>query len=56
MIQNKWLFAGLAAIALGYGLLKWRHSMVVAPMLLVAGYCVLIPMHLWSCYRSGLGE
>ena len=37
------LTAGLATIAVGYVLLS-RGSMVAAPLLLVLGYCVLVPM------------
>jgi len=51
-----WLWLGLLSIVGGFTLLKATGSMVVAPILLVAGYCLLIPLHLWSCYRSGLGE
>lgn len=54
--KNRWLWLGLLSIIGGFALLKATESMVVAPLLLVGGYCVLIPMHLWSCYRSGLGE
>ena len=56
MQKNKWLWLGLCSVGAGFSLLKWRESMVLAPLLLVAGYCVLIPLHLWSCYRSGVGE
>jgi hypothetical protein len=56
MRKNAWLWLGLASIGLGFGLLKWRESMVLAPLLLVAGYCVLVPLHLWACYRRGVGE
>lgn len=54
--RNKWLIAGLGSIVLGYVLLATRESLTAAPLLLVAGYCVLIPLHLWSRYRSGVGE
>jgi len=54
--KNMWLWLGLLSIVGGFTLLKATGSMVVAPILLVAGYCLLIPLHLWSCYRSGLGE
>jgi uncharacterized membrane protein HdeD (DUF308 family) len=57
MQQNMWLVAGLVSIALGYVLLGWMESMVLAPILLVAGYCVLLPAHLWIAHRRGsVGE
>lgn len=37
------LGAGLAAVALGYVLLS-QGDITAAPLLLVAGYCVLIPL------------
>jgi hypothetical protein len=57
MSRNIWLISGLAAIALGYALLAWFQSMVLSPILLVAGYCVLLPAHLWTAHRRGsVGE
>ena len=42
--RNIGLFgAGLASVALGYVLLS-QGSVTLAPILLVAGYCVLIPL------------
>ena len=42
--RNKALFgAGLAAVALGYGFLS-QGDITIAPLLLVGGYCVLIPL------------
>jgi len=38
-----WLGAGAVAIAIGYALLA-GGSMTVAPILLVLGYCVLLPI------------
>ena len=35
--------AGLAAVAIGYVALS-QGSMTLAPLLLVAGYCVLVPL------------
>lgn len=52
----KWLLAGIVSIVAGYVLLASSGSMTVAPTLLVVGYCVLIPLHLWSRYRAGVGE
>jgi len=52
----KWFLAGMVSIVAGYVLLATTQSMTVAPILLVLGYCVLIPLHLWSRYRAGVGE
>jgi hypothetical protein len=38
-----WLGAAVAAIAIGYVLLS-TGSMILAPILLVLGYCVLLPI------------
>ncbi len=40
---------GLAAVVIGYFALA-RGSMTLAPALLVAGYCLLIP---WALFRLG---
>ena len=41
--------AGLAAIVIGYFALA-QGSMTLAPVFLVAGYCLLIP---WALFRLG---
>jgi hypothetical protein len=38
-----WLVAAVIAIAIGYFLLS-TGSMILAPILLVLGYCVLLPI------------
>ncbi len=53
--RNRWLLSGLASIGVGYIQLD-AGSMTLAPILLVLGYCVLIPLHLWARYRMGVGE
>lgn len=51
MLRRFWLlWAALAAIALGFGLLA-AGSLSVAPLLLVGGYCVLLPLFLWRSFR-----
>lgn len=50
--RNVWLIAGLAAVTLGYFVLGQLRNTVLAPILLVGGYCVLIPLHLWLRHRS----
>ena len=40
-----WLYWGLAALALALGFADlWRGGETLAPILLVLGYCVLIPL------------
>lgn len=40
-----WLYWGLAALALLLGFADlWRGGETIAPILLVLGYCVLIPL------------
>lgn len=50
--DQKWLLAAIAAIVLGYVLLGVARSTVLSPILLVAGYCILLPLHLWLRHRS----
>ena len=50
--RNLWLIAGLGAITAGYLLLATVRDTVVSPVLLVAGYCLLVPLHLWLRHRS----
>ena len=57
MNDNIWLIAGLAAIVLGYVVLGFLESTVLGPILLVLGYCILLPAHLWVRHRRGsVGE
>ena len=49
------LLIALAVIAVGYVLLK-NGDITLAPLLLVTGYCVLLPAFLWQSFRSGSGE
>lgn len=57
MTDHGWLIAGLACIVLGYLVLGWMESTVLAPILLVAGYCIFLPAHLWVRHRRGsVGE
>lgn len=50
-----WLFSGAAAIVLGYMLLA-AGDVTAAPLLLVAGYCVMIPIFLLKSFLSRKGE
>jgi glucose-6-phosphate-specific signal transduction histidine kinase len=46
-----WLAAGGTSLLLGYILLA-AGDIGAAPLLLVAGYCVFIPLHLYRSYRQ----
>jgi hypothetical protein len=54
--RDRLLWLGLAAIAAGFVSLGLAESTVLAPVLLVGGYCVLIPAYLWKRYRRDVGE
>ena len=54
--KSTWLlWAAIAAVVAGYILLK-AGELTLAPLLLVAGYCVLLPLFLWLSLRRGVGE
>ncbi len=43
--NRPWFYWALAGLALGLGFVElWRGSETIAPILLVLGYCVLIPL------------
>ncbi len=48
--RNIWLVVAGCALALGYALLA-AGDITVAPLLLVAGYCVAVPLHLYRSFR-----
>jgi len=50
--RNGWLIAAIGSIAGGYLLLGLAREEHVSSILLVAGYCVLLPLHLWVRHRS----
>lgn len=50
--RNRWLIAALASILAGYLLLGVAREENLSSILLVAGYCVLLPLHLWVRHRS----
>lgn len=56
LLRRTWmLWAAVVAILLGYlALAAGRLS--VGPLLLVGGYCVLLPFFLWRSFRRRVGE
>jgi hypothetical protein len=50
-----WLLAGLAAVVAGYAALG-AGDITAAPILLVLGYCILVPVALLKGFRSEKGE
>lgn len=50
-----WLIAGLAAITAGYVVLGTGDT-TVAPLLLILGYCVLVPVYLLKSFLDTGGE
>lgn len=51
ILRRFWLlWTALGAIALGFVLLA-AGSLSIAPLLLVGGYCVLLPFFLWRSFR-----
>jgi hypothetical protein len=49
------LWCALALLVLGSFLLA-TGDMTASPLLLVCGYCVLLPLFLWRSFRRGSGE
>jgi len=54
--RDHWLFLGLSSIVLGFLLLGLFRSTTMSSILLVVGYCVLVPAYLWTRYRGDVGE
>ncbi len=56
MITNSWLlWLALAAIVLGFVALE-ASALSIGPLLLVSGYCVLLPAFLWRSFQKNVGE
>ncbi|MFO7609773.1 MAG: hypothetical protein R6X35_11365 [Candidatus Krumholzibacteriia bacterium] len=56
ILQKTWmLWAAVAAIVAGYGALA-AGRLSVGPLLLVGGYCILLPLFLWRSFRRRVGE
>jgi membrane protein implicated in regulation of membrane protease activity len=54
--RDHWLILGLVSIVAGFTLLGFFQSMTLSSILLVGGYCVLVPAYLWTRYRGDVGE
>jgi len=56
VLRRSWLLVvAVAAIIAGYVALD-AGRLSVGPLLLVAGYCVLLPFFLWTSFRKRVGE
>ena len=56
MRNDLWILAaGLGSIIAGYLFLAAQH-LSWGPLLLVGGYCVLLPVYVWRRFRQGVGE
>jgi hypothetical protein len=49
--NHLWLAIGFVSLVLGYVLLA-AGDISAAPLLLVAGYCVFIPLYLYRSFRG----
>jgi hypothetical protein len=55
-LTDHWLLAvSVLAVVIGFIFLD-AGNLTIAPLLLVAGYCVLLPLYLWLSFRRGVGE
>ena len=56
LLRRTWmLWTAVAAILLGYVALA-AGRLSIGPLLLVGGYCVLLPFFLWRSFRRRVGE
>ena len=56
LLRHTWILGlGLISIMAGYVLLGSQH-LSWGPFLLVAGYCVALPVFIWRLFRDGVGE
>ncbi len=49
------LWLSLACIAIGFISLS-AGKLSMGPLLLVGGYCVLLPFFIWQSFRKSVGE
>jgi riboflavin transporter FmnP len=56
LIKKLWLlWASLGAVILGFVTLA-AGMLTVGPVLLVLGYCILLPLFLWRSFQDSVGE
>jgi hypothetical protein len=56
LLKKFWLlWTSLTAVVLGYFTLA-AGMLTVGPVLLVLGYCVLLPFFLWRSFQDSVGE
>ncbi len=56
ILRKTWLLAAaVAAIVIGYVALA-AQRLSIGPLLLVGGYCILLPLFLWRSFRRRVGE
>ncbi len=56
ILRKTWLlWTAVAAIILGYVALA-AGRLSTGPLLLVAGYCILLPFFLWRSFTRRVGE
>ena len=55
-LRNTWLmWAAFGCILVGF-LLLTKGRLSWGPLLLVAGYCLLLPFFLWRTFRRSVGD
>jgi hypothetical protein len=56
LVKKFWLLlTSLGAVVLGFITLA-AGMLTVGPVLLVLGYCVLLPFFLWRSFQNSVGE
>ena len=53
--KTMFLWISLAFIAVGFFSLS-AGKLSIGPLLLVGGYCVLLPYFIWQSFRKSVGE
>ncbi len=56
LMKKFWLLcASLGAVVVGFITLA-AGMLTVGPILLVLGYCIMLPFFLWGSFRDSVGE
>ena len=56
ILRKTWLlWLAFGSIVAGFGFLS-SGKLSAGPLLLVLGYCVLLPFFLWRSFRKSVGE